>query len=333
MASILLVGVETSHAQMGYTADSIDWLVADSDVVVRASVAEVKSTPVVQPQDGMYRNPEDWKTVTLKVHETLKGDHDESLIFVERTLASYKVYEGWRDAGREQLWFLVRKKEQDEDDAKAGSPSARLKPYGGGWSVIRLGPPVPEEKGFSSLPPPIFTLDLKVLKEPEDILEAARVAVVEAGKRERIRSHAVELPHGIMQATGKSGDANSLIVPIVHRLEAAARHWIESPEEVPLRLGAVDPKDPKAIKFVSDLLRLEGVRALRHFKSDENVPILKGLLDNPAFYYQKIDEGEQAGTTMKVYYVRKEAFETLREWGVKVDEPVMEERLPRNGQQ
>ena len=131
MASVLLATGGTSRAQMGYTAASIEWLVANSDVVVRASVDRIKTTPVVQVKDGVYRNPEVWKTVTLKVHETLKGDPTESLTFVERTLAADGIYEGWRDAGREQLWLLVR---QEEDGR------ARLRPYGGGWSVIRLGP-------------------------------------------------------------------------------------------------------------------------------------------------------------------------------------------------
>jgi hypothetical protein len=328
MASVLLAKGGTSRAQMGYTAASLEWLVANSDVVVRASVDRIKPTPVVQVKEGVYRNPEVWKTVTLKVHETLKGDPTESLTFVERTLAADGIYEGWRDAGREQLWLLVRQ-EKDGDDAEAPRVSASLRPYGGGWSVIRLGPPVSEERGFSSLPPPIFTLDLKVLKEPKDILKAARAAVAETGKRERIHSHAVDLPRGIMQATGRSGDVNRLIVLIDHRLEAVARHWIESPEEIPLRLGVIKPEDHKTIKLYSDLLRAEGVRALRHFKSNKNVATLKGLLDDPAFWLQRNEEDDRAGITEKVYYVRQAAFETLREWGVEVEEPVLKESLPQ----
>ena len=262
---------------------------------------------------------------------TLKGGHAESLVFIERILASYEVYEGWRDDGREQLWFLVRHKERaSEDDAKEAGPSHgdRLRPYGGGWSVIRLGPSVPEERGFTPLPPPIQTMNLKVLKKPEDILKAARAAVAGAGKRGRTRNHAVDLPRGIMQATGTSGDATRLIVPIDPRLEATARHWIESPEDIPLRLGVVESRE-EAMRFYSGLLRLEGVRALRHFKSDENVAILKGLLDDPAFWHQTGEEHDRVGITEKVYYVRRAAFETLREWGVEVESPVLRESVPQ----
>ena len=54
VASVLLAGIGEVRAQMGYTAASIEWLVADSDIVVRASVAGVDRTPVVQAEDGMY---------------------------------------------------------------------------------------------------------------------------------------------------------------------------------------------------------------------------------------------------------------------------------------
>lgn len=298
-------------AQMGYQACSLEWLVADSDVVVRASVAGVERAPVVHEDDGVFRNPEVWKTVTLRVRETLKGEPAGSLTFVERTFAFDQIVEGWKDAGREQLWFLVRDREREGDGDEVAARS-RLRPHGGGWSVIRLGPPVPEERGFRALPPPIFTMDLNVLEEPKEILEAARSAVAHAGQRGRTRGHEITLPRAIMQRSGTSGDANSLTVPTDPRLEALAQRLIESP-------GDFLSKAERP--FYRDSLRLEGAKALRHFPNEENIPLLKSLLHDPAFSIHVSPDGTKA----RVYDVREAAYEALHSWGVVVEKPVLRE--------
>ena len=316
VAWVLIAG--RGSAQMGYQACSLEWLVADSDVVVRASVSKVERVPIPNPEPKMYREPEDWRTVTLTVHETLKGDRAESLAFTESALGSDRIYEGWKDAGREQLWFLVRDKERGEgDDAGADRAAARsrLKPHGGGWSVIRLGPPVPEERGFVSMPPPIFTMDLNVREKPKDILEAARGAVAEGGKRGQVQGHGIDLPRGVMQRSGRSGDANSLCVPIDRRLEGLARRLI----------GSSGDFLPEAERTYADQLRLEGVRALRHFSSEKNVALLKTLLEDPAWSIHV----SPAGTREKVYDLREAAYETLRSWGILLAEPVLREGVPR----
>ena len=315
IAWALIAGRAT--AQMGYQACSLEWLVADSDIVARASVSKVERVFIPNPEPKMYREPEDWKTVTLKVHETLKGDRTESLTFTERAFGSDRIYEGWKDAGREQLWFLVRDKERgDGDDAGADRVATRprLKPYGGGWSVIRLGPPVPEERGFVSMPPPIFSMDLNVREKPKDILEAAKVAVAEGGKRGRVQGHEIELPREIMQRSGRSGDANTLRVPVDRRLEGLARRLIESAGDFL----------PGAERAYADQLRLEGIRALRHFPSEMNVVLLKTLLEDPAWSIH----ASPAGTREKVYDLREAAYETLRSWGIVLAKPVLREDSP-----
>src|ERR1039458_8698291 len=95
-----------SLAQMGYEACSLEWLVARADVVARASVASVTRSTL----DG---DP-GWVTVTLKVQETLKGAPAESRAFNEHSLLFEPVYGAWKDAQREQLWFLVRKQKRED---------------------------------------------------------------------------------------------------------------------------------------------------------------------------------------------------------------------------
>jgi hypothetical protein len=302
-------------AQMGYQADSLEWLIVDSDVVVRASVVKVERESIPNPEPKLYREPEDWFIVTLKVHETLKGEPVGSLTFTERTVAYFRVYEGWRDAEREQLWFLVRKKEGQDAESEKIAARSRLGLYGGGWSVVRLGPPVPEERRFQAMPPPIFSMDLTVREKPDDILKAARVAAAEGGQRGRVQGHGIELPRGVMQRSGHSGDANSLSVPVDRRLERMARRLIESP-------GDFLPGADRG--FHADQLRLEGIKALRHFSSEPNAALLKPLLKDP---YWSIHESPE-GVREKVYDLRETAYETLRSWDIAVDRPVLRERAP-----
>ncbi len=115
------------------------------------------------------------------------------------------------------------------EEPKEIAARSRLTPYGGGWSVIRLGPPVPEEKPFTQMPPPIFTMGLDVLRDPDLILLAARASALEGVGAKRVEGHSIELPRGVMQCSGKSGDANSLGVPVDRRLEKLARRLIERP--------------------------------------------------------------------------------------------------------
>jgi hypothetical protein len=308
-----------ASAQVGYQASSLEWLVADSDVVVRASVFRVERVSIPNPEPKFYRNPEDRLTVTLKVLETLKGERAESLEFTEQIMASYRVYEGWKDTGREQLWFLARNKEgEDRDDAEPGKVAARsrFRPYGGGWSVIRLGPPVAEERGFVAMPPPIFSMGLDVLRDPDLILLAARAAALEGREAGRVEAHNLDLPRGFMQRSGRSGDANSLSVPIDHRLEKLARRLVESPDSF---LTYSDRAD-------AGRLRLEGIQALGHFRSEKNAALLKSLLKDPASSIQVSPDGAKE----KVYDLREAAYEALRSWGMAVDKPVLREDAPRS---
>jgi hypothetical protein len=323
MASVLLAGVGTSQAQIGYQAASLEWLVADSDVVVRATVVDVSPRPAERF---------DRVTATLDVHETLKGRPTKRLKSVVYVTPAVKTFDELRDTGQEALFFLVRAERHpfkaevrgDGVDVATELEPHEVTPWQWDQSIVRLGPPAAERR----LTLTIFTVDLTLLTKPDEALPAARAAV-EGGKAGRARLHEVHLPYNVMRATGKSGDANILYVPIDGRLEAAARAWIKSPEAIPKRLGIVEAGDDRNLRNYANLLRLEGVRALRHFGADENAVILKSLLGDDAFWHHTISEAEQTGITEKVYYVRKEAFETLQEWGVKVNEPVLKEPVPQ----
>ena len=308
------------RAQMGYSADTLEALVAGSTLVVRATVAGVERGPVVE-QGGPAK-------VVLNVVETLKGPGEKTLVFRTRLLKYDHIYEGWSRAGREGLWFFAPEEDPRGPDAMGPGPALPLV-FG---SVIRLGPAVDEEKGFVPRPPPILTMDLTTLDRPDDILKAARDAARE-GSAEII---SLDVPRGIMQRTGRSGDANRLYVPVDRRLELLARRLIASPGDFLASGNLPPPKNAAERTFRENWqrgteaqLRREGVTAIRSFKSDANVALLRPLLHDPAWWGRTREEGGLPVDLGREYYVRKAAFEVLSDWGVAVAKPVIHEPPPR----
>jgi hypothetical protein len=73
--------------------------------------------------------------------------------------------------------------------------------------------------------------------------------------------------------------------------------------------------------------RAEGARALRYFKSDENVARVKPLLKDPGRYIR--EHAEEGKGSEAVYVVRYAAYETLKAWGIDVEKPVLREDVPK----
>src|ERR1017187_5529602 len=122
---------------------------------------------------------------------------------------------------------------------------------------------------------------------------------------------------------------NRLVVPVHARLESMARGVINSPAALvptPGDSSAQDADTGKAQAMArfreaeKDRLSAEGVKALRYFKSNENAGILKSLLKDKAWRINISPEGDASN----VYYIRKEAYTILREWGIKVAKPPLD---------
>ena len=146
-----LLGVVASQpaiAQRGHGVNTMEWQVARSDVVVRATITKVV-------RDIPREQFEAYVAVTLKVHETLKGTKSESLTCLMESFKGDKRYEGWRDAKLEFIVFLV-----SNDAYSTHSPAfeARypLRSFRIGGSLLRLGPPVPAEDGIRTFPTGVF---------------------------------------------------------------------------------------------------------------------------------------------------------------------------------
>lgn len=246
VASVLLAGVGASHAQIGYTAASLEWLVVDSDVVVRGTVVDVSRRETL----GMDRI-----TVTVDVHETLKGQPTKRRNLVVYAAPGTKTFEEMRDTGQESLLFLVRAERHpykaevrgEGVDVAKELELHEVTEWQWDQAIVRLGPPAAEKR----LTLPIFTADLKLLTKPDEVLRVTRVEVAQGVKDVSVFPKMVCLPHDVMLRTGKVGDANVLLVPDDGRkgeaerpkpalkVDLALNHNIAEPP--PEELGKFDP--------------------------------------------------------------------------------------------
>ena len=316
----LMVSAGEAHAQMAYHQPCLEMLLADSDLIVRATIVDVTSEPTDKR----------WTLVTAEVQETLKGPPMKRFVFTTFEFPDPEVFGPLKTSGHDFLFCLIRsarppdqmaKANQEPNQAPAPWRLLRSSEFGKVAAVLRLEAPLAEPPvNQRGLLPPIFTIDFHLLKERDELLQAARVAIAREphADGQPVPAHRVMMPAGWMGLTGWSGDANCWYVPVDPSLEVAARAWIESSEQITKRLFPDDTKDERMRRYGAGQLRLEGVRALRYFRSDRNGALLKTLWTDPYYW-------TQAGVAQRNYAVRKEAYETLRDWGIDVAPPVIKD--------
>jgi hypothetical protein len=270
------------------TVETLDWMAADSKVIVRAVVIDLVHE--VDPPR------EEWDTVVVKVRQTLKGEHKPFHTFVLRNWRSTDSEElaRWKKSGQEVLAFLVPGNEGLGAKVARYPLTARKASLGG---IIELAPAARTPTGGEQY---VYTLTLKNLREPNEILDACREAIAAAEKFKPKRSHrftAVEPPGWVTR-----------VVPVDPRLEAQARRWVAS-------------DDPR--------WRAEGARALRYFKSDASVAALRKLLNDPAHHVTDTGPDGNPVAKHRHYYVREAALASLKEFGVRVPEAILREPWPQ----
>src|SRR5262245_20001237 len=223
---------------IGITVDTLDWMAADSQVVVRAVVVDS-----VHEEDDTQRH---WDTVVIKVRETLKGPHKPFHTFVIRNWYSSdpKELARWKKAEQEVLIFLVKSWRFGEKASLYELTPCRNSLQG----VIELAPDAKTATGGERI---AYTLDMKNLTDPKAILKYTRSAIIAAEKIRDLRAHAfqsVESPGWVTR-----------VVPVDERLERQARQWVTSDDPKWREQGA------KALRyFKSD----ESVAALKKLLAD-----------------------------------------------------------------
>jgi hypothetical protein len=255
-------------------ADSIEWVAADSDLIVRGTVT---ATTGHKTPAGVT-----WYDTTIRVDEMIKGAKAPTV----RVLIPHSwgpTPETWRTSKEELVFFLVDASRRTADDkGYAGAPFA---PRAGDGSVLPL-----DGRGR------IFTVSFQVLTRREDILPAVRAAARGAATV----SHRVDAPYSSPAFRALwAGSSVWLTVPVTPALETQALKWIAD-------------KDAST--------REQGVEALAHFRSKENIRRLTLLLDDPATVEVSYSDRPPALR----YVVRRRADEVLTGWGVPHTTPVIE---------
>ena len=146
----------------------------------------------------------------------------------------------------------------------------------------------------------VITADFRLLRDPKQIVAAAKNAIERTPKNvKRLHTHRMTLPVDIKQGTRWENGAGIIIeVPVDGRLEKRA-------------IKLLADKDPST--------RFMAAQTLRYFKSGENAKLLANLLEDPA----TSSRADDAGTSFTHYYIREEVYQTLQQWGIKVDPPVL----------
>lgn len=149
----------------------------------------------------------------------------------------------------------------------------------------------------------VFSKSFERLTKAADVLQAARGALRKRPGVTRITSVSLLVPHDRLRGTKLAEYSGvHLAVPVDSALEAWAK---------------------KAIR--GDANRRTGVEILRHFRSSENVSLVRSLLDDPTWTY--LDRAEDnEGREVRLFAVREAACETLRYWGEPFEVPVLRQQ-------
>jgi WD40 repeat protein len=292
---LLLVSGGAARAQpMLYTVETVDWMAADSQVVVRAVVVDF-----AQEVDA---DKNKWNTVVLKVRETLKGKHQPFHTFIIPDWNHNEIAR-WQKSQQESLVFLADTRLPDKTEWTGHAPAvhfmwnakAKVHPLTlrNDRGVIELKDPVshPKNSYFAK----VYTVEMPEAKEPQKLLQAVREAIAAADKVKVLRAHRVERPQWFTR-----------IVPVNANLERHARRWVQSDDEK---------------------LREQGAIALKYFKSDDNVAALYKLLSDPAIWVDVTWKDGLAIERHDLYYVRAAAFASLKELGVEARKPVLKVKV------
>jgi hypothetical protein len=145
-----------------------------------------------------------------------------------------------------------------------------------------------------------LTADLTVLRDSEQILQAAQGAIQRHPGVYRISTFTMNIPAETVRMLGQT----SLPVTTVP-VDADLERWA---------LSALDSK--QAVE------RGQAADALWHFPSEANAARLKQLLGDPALS----DNGPGA---VNIYFVRMNAYQSLLRMGVRVPAPVLEKQPDR----
>jgi hypothetical protein len=280
-------------------AESIEWVLANSDRVVVGTVAKVDK--------AAGSDNKDYQAVTVNISQTLKGAETKRETFLLHHYLSRSYAQQWLEEDIPLLFCLIK------NDGKCLPFSVNEFPWvlredHNNADAVLLGKSKHHWTGCIK----VLTRDFEVLREKRAVLKYVEKAINQQPKDGGLHSHVLSVPSDTeVYKELWSGSAVHLVVPIDQNLEMLGRSWC-----APQSSGD----------------RREGARILRHFKNDQNIAILGSLLNDPDTSEETLSRSAGNGKMelvyrKKIYHVRKEAYEALHDWGVAIDSPVLEELL------
>lgn len=234
-----------------------------------------------------------WFYATIAVSQTLKGPVDKTVDIVVRNPFGDSPAK-WKQDNREVLLFLVKSRTRAARDGDHKSQ------YDDAPFALRYGRHGSDAYLLDGSAK-AYTVMFDSISKKTDLIAAVKRAASSTATK------ALQLDVPLDSRAGRSlwgGSAVFLYVPIDAALETLAIGWIGDGE------GAV---------------RDRGVRALAHFKSAANISRLEGMLHDTATH--DVTEGNKP--TVRRFYVRKRAHETLVAWGVPHTTPPIEMPVPK----
>lgn len=183
-------------------ADSVEWMTADADRVVRGQVAAVAARP----------GRAGWYDVTVQVTEALKGAAAAQVIVAIPQAAADPL--AWQASHAELLLFLVDGKRRVDDDPGYAKVALALR-RGERAAVVLDG----------ATCGPLFDRRFAVLDQREPVLAAVRAAATSTATR----AHRIDLPFDApATAVLYGGSSVWFYLPVDAQLEKLARTWIAS---------------------------------------------------------------------------------------------------------
>jgi hypothetical protein len=153
----------------------------------------------------------------------------------------------------------------------------------------------------------VWKSDMTLLRKPDAVIQAVREAArrMQTGVK-RIHTFGLKVPRELCAGTQWEQYYHTsghlvLSVPVDRQLEKRAQEYLRSENY---------------------LTRAEGAKALRYFRSDENIARVKTLLNDPG---RVVRAQDSKGAVEAFYVVRHEAYETLQAWEINVAKPVLRE--------
>lgn len=189
-AACVLTSVGAGWAQpVSSTACSVEWAAADSHLIVRALIDDVSVHALkggLHPDDGRHR----YQTVSVRVLETLKGEHSEHLQFVENGDFGTVRLADLHNSQREVLLFLEPWIRSPKFNRSQGGYAYTRFPY----VVNRVIVLAPEDVHWAHTSVPVLSSDLTRLSTPKQTVETIESYLKSRKDREPARGVTISLP-------------------------------------------------------------------------------------------------------------------------------------------